>query len=39
MNFKTQEEYIKEIAEQINNGKRYEIDNPTKKDIEKLKEE
>lgn len=33
---KTQEDYIKEIAEQINNGKRYEIENPTIEDIERL---
>lgn len=35
---KTKEEYIKEIAEQINNGECYEIDSPTKKDILKLKD-
>lgn len=35
---KSQAAYIKEIAEQINSGKRYEIDNPTIEDIEKLEE-
>ncbi|MDB2162213.1 hypothetical protein PMX22_20750 [Clostridium butyricum] len=34
--FKSQEDYIKEIAEKINNGKRYEIENPTLEDILKL---
>lgn len=29
----TQEEDIKEIANKINNGKRYEIENPTLEDI------
>ena len=34
--YKSQEDYIKEIANKINNGKRYEIENPTKEDILKL---
>lgn len=34
--FKNQEDYIKEIAEQINNGKKYDIENPTIEDIKKL---
>lgn len=38
MSFKTQEDYLKEIAEQINNAKCYEIENPTKEDILKLKD-
>lgn len=38
MQYKSQEDYIKEIAEQINNGKCYEIENPTKEDILKLKD-
>lgn len=33
---KTQADYIKEIAEEINNGTRYDIDNPTVEDIKKL---
>jgi ribonucleotide reductase alpha subunit len=36
--FKTQEDYLKEIAEKINNGRKYEIENPTIKDIEKLRD-
>lgn len=35
---KSQEDYIKEIAEQINNAKIYEIENPTIEDIERLEE-
>lgn len=35
---KTQEEYIKEIAEKINNATKYEIENPTVEDIKKLKD-
>lgn len=35
---KTKEEYIKEIADKINNGKCYEIENPTIEDIKALKE-
>lgn len=35
---KSQADYLKEIAEKINNGKRYEIDNPTIRDIKKLKD-
>lgn len=38
MEYKTQEEYLKEIAEQIKNGKKYEIENPTLEDIENLKD-
>lgn len=38
MEYKSQEDYLKEIAEKINNGKCYEIDNPTKEDILKLNE-
>lgn len=38
MIFKSQEDYIKEIAEKINNGKCFEIENPTKEDILKLKD-
>lgn len=38
MSFKTQEDYLKEIAEQINNAKCYEIENPSKEDILKLKD-
>lgn len=34
----TQEDYIKEIADKINNGKCIELDNPTLKDIKSLKE-
>lgn len=30
---KTQEDYIKEIAEKFNKGKRVEVENPTKDDI------
>lgn len=32
-NIKTQEDYVKAIAEQINNGKKYELDNPTIEDV------
>ena len=35
---KTQEDYMKEIAEKINNAKRYYIENPTLEDIKNLKE-
>lgn len=35
---KTKEEYMKEIADKMNNGKCYEIENPTIEDIESLKE-
>lgn len=35
---KTKEDYIKEIAEQINKAKRFEIENPTLEDIQRLKE-
>lgn len=38
MKYKNQEDYIKEIAEKINNGKCYKIENPTKEDILKLKD-
>lgn len=34
---KTQEDYIKEIADKINNGAKY-IENPTLKDIQDLKD-
>lgn len=36
MKFNSQEDYLKEIAEEINKGKCYEIDNPTVEDILKL---
>jgi hypothetical protein len=35
---KTQEDYIKEIADKINNGKKYELENPTLEDIKNLKD-
>lgn len=35
---KSQEDYLKEIAEKINNGKRYDIDNPTIEDVLKLED-
>lgn len=35
---KTQEDYLKEIADKINNGKRYDIEDPTIEDIKKLKD-
>ena len=35
---KSQEDYLKEIAEKINNGKRYELENPALEDIENLKD-
>lgn len=38
MDFKSQEDYLKEIAENINKGKKYEVHNPTIKDIKKLKD-
>lgn len=38
MKIKTQEDYLKEIAEKFNNAKKYEIDNPTLEDILNLKE-
>lgn len=38
MKFKTQEDYIKEIADKINSAKCIEIENPTKEDILNLKE-
>ena len=38
MKYKNQEDYIKEIAEKINNGKCYKIENPTKEDILNLKD-
>ena len=38
MEYKRQEDYLKEIAKQINNAKCYEIENPTKEDILKLKD-
>lgn len=36
--YKSQEDYVKEIADRINSGKCYELENPTKKDILKLKD-
>ena len=38
MKYKSQEDYIKEIADKINNGKCYELENPTIEDINKLKD-
>lgn len=38
MKAKSQEDYLKEIAEKINNGKKYEIENPTIDDIKNLKD-
>ena len=35
---KSQDDYLKEIAEKINNATKYEIDNPTLEDIKNLKE-
>ena len=35
---KSQEDYIKEIADKINNAKRYYIENPTIEDIRNLKD-
>lgn len=38
MSAKSQEDYLKEIANKINDGKEYKIDNPTLKDIKSLKD-
>lgn len=36
MELKTQEDYLKEIADKINNGVMYEVDDPTVEDVLKL---
>lgn len=36
MSFKTKEDYLKEIADEINKGKEIYIENPTVEDIEKI---
>lgn len=38
MEYKTQDDYMKEIANRMNNAKCYEIEKPTIKDVKKLKE-